>query len=71
MTLQKVGLYGGSFDPVHQGHLSAAEAIHKNLNLNRVIFIPSYVAPHKLKGSVATAQQRHEMLSLATSDFRF
>ena len=71
MTIKKVGLYGGSFDPVHQGHLNAAEAIYKNLNLDRVIFIPSYVAPHKLSGSVATAQQRHEMLSLATSDCSF
>ena len=56
---------------MHQGHLSAAEAIHKNLNLNRVIFIPSYVAPHKLKGSVATAQQRYDMLRLATAHFSF
>ena len=71
MTIKKVGLYGGSFDPVHQGHLSAAEVIYKNLNLDRVIFIPSYVAPHKLSGSVASAQQRHEMLSLATSDYSF
>ena len=71
MTIKKVGLYGGSFDPVHQGHLSAAEGIYKNLNLDRVIFIPSYVAPHKLSGSVAMAQQRYEMLSLATSDCSF
>jgi nicotinate-nucleotide adenylyltransferase len=71
MTIKKVGLYGGSFDPVHQGHLSAAETIYNNLNLDRVIFIPSYVAPHKLNGSVATAQQRHEMLSLVTSDYSF
>ena len=56
---------------MHQGHLSAAETIYNNLNLDRVIFIPSYVAPHKLNGSVATAQQRHEMLSLVTSDYSF
>ena len=71
MTVKKVGLYGGSFDPVHLGHLSAWEAVRKNLNLDLVIFMPSYVAPHKLEGSMAGAKERYEMLLLATANYSF
>jgi len=59
-----VGLYGGSFDPVHLGHLRIAEDIREYYNLDRVIFIPAYHSPLKPK-SRASPQDRLEMLRLS------
>lgn len=62
----KTGLFGGSFDPIHKGHLSAAETARKKLGLDRVIFIPSGVSPHKSLS--ASALHRFYMTGLAVSD---
>lgn len=48
MTVKKLGIIGGSFDPVHKGHLSSAEFVYRTLNLDKVIFVPAFIAPHKI-----------------------
>lgn len=66
----KLGLFGGSFDPVHLGHLLAASEAAELLGLGRVIFVTSARPPHK--APVAPAESRYEMVGLATGlDPRF
>ena len=62
---ERLGLYGGSFDPIHCGHLIVARAIAERLNLNRVTFLPSARPPHKKGGTHAAAAHRAEMVRLA------
>jgi len=61
----RVGIFGGSFDPIHQGHLILAEQCRQQAKLDQVLFIPSAQAPHKEKGATATDRQRVEMVDLA------
>jgi len=65
----KIGVYGGSFNPIHLGHLRAAEEVARQFQLDRVLLIPTNIAPHKDKdGYEVTAQQRLDMVQLAVSD---
>ena len=65
----KTGIYGGSFNPIHKGHLTAAMSAAKQLGLDRLFLIPASVPPHKvLSADSAEAQQRLEMTVLATAD---
>ena len=64
----RLGLYGGSFDPVHHAHLILARQALEDLKLDRVIFIPAAESPFKPGSTVASAAQRLEMLRLATQD---
>ena len=64
-TNKKVGLFGGTFDPVHTGHLIIAETVFEQANLEAVIFIPSARPPHKHHELMFDAQQRFKMLSEA------
>ncbi|MGD9127727.1 MAG: nicotinate-nucleotide adenylyltransferase [Planctomycetia bacterium] len=66
----RLGLFGGSFDPVHQGHLMLAECCREQCRLDQVRFLPAGCAPHKQTGNVATGPQRIEMLQLATAGHR-
>lgn len=61
----RLGLFGGSFDPVHYGHLLLAEACREQLPLDAVWFLPAAVAPHKQDQTPASPEQRVEMLRLA------
>lgn len=65
ISSEKIGLYGGSFDPVHHGHLILARDAMEVLGLDRVIFIPANVSPHKLAKPPAPAGLRCEMLAAA------
>jgi len=67
MTL---GLLGGTFDPVHNGHLAAADAAQQSLNLDTVMLIPSHVPPHRQDPVGATSEQRYEMAALAAAERR-
>jgi len=58
----RLGLYGGSFDPIHHGHLILAREAREQLGLDRVIFIPAAVSPHKLVQPPAPAEFRLEMV---------
>lgn len=61
----RLGIYGGSFDPVHYGHLLLAETCREQARLDEVWFMPAAVAPHKQHQSVTSAKQRVDMLELA------
>ncbi len=60
-------MFGGTFNPIHLGHLRGAEEIWQALRLDEVIFIPSSVPPHKATEKVTEAKHRLEMVKLATS----
>ena len=65
--MKRLGVFGGSFDPVHFGHLLLAESCLEGCRLDEVWFVPTAVAPHKQSGSAATPDQRSEMLRLAVA----
>jgi len=62
-----IGFLGGTFDPIHFGHLRPALEIQQALNLQTVYIMPNYIAPHKSK-SIASTEQRIEMVKLAIQD---
>lgn len=66
MSLKSVGLFGGSFNPVHLGHLAIAEEVRTKYNLDKIVFVPAYIPPHKEADELASAQDRSIMLHLAT-----
>ncbi|HVS21309.1 MAG TPA: nicotinate-nucleotide adenylyltransferase [Pyrinomonadaceae bacterium] len=68
MALRRVAIYGGTFDPVHNGHIEAARNVAKLFALDKVIFIPACVPPHKRNAGVTSALHRFAMLALATQD---
>jgi len=61
----RIGVYGGSFNPVHLGHLLAAECCREQAHLDRVLFVPAAVPPHKRPRDLAAAADRLAMLTLA------
>jgi nicotinate-nucleotide adenylyltransferase len=63
----RVGIFGGTFDPVHVGHLAIANAALESLPLDRVVFIPAKRAPLKEHGPVASEADRLDMLELAVA----
>ena len=63
--MMRLGLYGGSFDPVHYGHLLLAECCRETLQLDEVWLIPAAVPPHKQTRERAAGKHRFEMLELA------
>jgi len=67
----RVGILGGTFDPVHYGHLVIAEQVREALSLDRVVFVPANVPPHKQAESVASAVDRVAMVELAVAGNRF
>jgi nicotinate-nucleotide adenylyltransferase len=64
---ERVGLFGGTFNPIHLGHLQAAAEVRGAFGLERVLFIPSYVPPHKTSTDIASAADRFRMVELACS----
>jgi len=66
MTM-RIGLLGGTFDPVHYGHLLVAESCREQLQLDEVRFIPAAIPPHKLGEKITDGQARAEMLALAVA----
>src|SRR6185369_3827001 len=64
----RLALYGGTFDPVHLGHLEVARAVAQLFEIEKVLFIPAQVAPHKLGRPVTAPVHRYAMLALATQN---
>lgn len=64
-TSSSVGLYGGSFDPIHFGHIISARSIAEQLGLDRIVLIPSARPPHKLGGVKTAPEHRLAMAKLA------
>jgi len=67
--LKHIGLFGGTFDPIHLGHIQVAEEVKKKFSLDEILFIPSALPPHKEPGYVADARDRLEMIKLALSGY--
>lgn len=63
-----IGIMGGTFDPIHVGHLAIGEEAREALGLERVLFIPAGVPPHKPSAGVTPAEQRVEMVARAIAD---
>jgi nicotinate-nucleotide adenylyltransferase len=63
---KRIALYGGTFDPVHIGHVEIARRVSKVFEIDKVIFIPAQVAPHKVGRPVTEPIHRYAMLALAT-----
>lgn len=66
--MNKIGIMGGTFNPIHYGHLLLAENAYEQINLNKVLFMPVKNPPHKKKPVAVTEQQRVDMINLAISD---
>ncbi len=66
MNINKaVGVFGGTFDPIHIGHLITAQAVYELRNLSKIFFIPCNISPHKQHLNSADSQHRLEMIKLA------
>jgi nicotinate-nucleotide adenylyltransferase len=63
-----IGLFGGTFDPIHRGHLKVARAAAERFNLREVWFIPADIPPHKQKAPVTSYFHRYSMVTLAVAD---
>ncbi|MBN1662715.1 MAG: nicotinate-nucleotide adenylyltransferase [Deltaproteobacteria bacterium] len=64
----KWGLFGGTFDPIHIGHLRCAEEILEIFDLNRIIFVPATKPPHKLDADITSFFHREQMIKLAIEE---
>ncbi len=62
---ERIGIFGGTFNPIHNGHLRAASAVRKRFSLDRVLFVPSYIPPHKETDMIASPDDRMKMVELA------
>ena len=67
-ALRKIGLFGGTFDPVHLGHIHLATLAQEALALDEVRFLPCRISPHKTGHAPASGDDRVEMLRLATKE---
>ena len=63
----RLGLFGGTFDPVHWGHLLMAEQCREQCRLDQVWLLPAGLPPHKTDSAISTGRQRAEMLEFATA----
>lgn len=68
MNIQRLGVYGGTFDPIHAGHLAIARGVVEKCALNRLLFVPSARPPHKRGHAVAPPDDRYRMAQLAARD---
>ena len=66
--LEKIGIYGGSFDPIHHGHLILAREARETLDLKKIIFVPALVSPFKGRAPAANADTRLKMLHAAIKE---
>jgi len=64
----KIGILGGTFNPIHIGHLILAEEAREKLGLDKIVFVPTNLAPHKDNSDIALAAHRMSMVKLAISD---
>ena len=67
---RRIAFYGGTFDPVHLGHLAVAKAVSRIFEIDELLFVPAWVAPHKRMREVTPAIHRYAMLVLGTQDDR-
>jgi len=63
-----IGLFGGTFDPIHKGHLALARAARERCKLARILFVPADVPPHKQQQPLSAFAHRYAMIALATAE---
>lgn len=66
-NFMRIGLFGGTFDPIHWGHLRSAEEVREALSLDRIVFIPAAIPPHKKSYPTSPARDRLQMVRLAVA----
>lgn len=64
-TARRIGIYGGTFDPVHLAHLVLAEQCRDQARLDEIWFVPAHYPPHKMSVTITSPRQRREMLEFA------
>lgn len=69
--MSKVGVYGGTFDPIHIGHLITAQSVREIRELDKIIFVPAFLSPHKLAIKASAPEHRINMLKLAIKNIDF
>ncbi len=69
--MSKVGIFGGTFDPIHLGHLITAQSVREIRNLEKIIFIPAFISPHKSDTKTSSAEDRLNMIKLAIDGIPF
>ena len=62
---RRLGIMGGTFDPIHFGHLAVAEFVRSKFDLEKVVFVPAFCPPHKLTNNITAAEHRFAMVSAA------
>jgi nicotinate-nucleotide adenylyltransferase len=66
--MKKIGIFGGTFNPIHTGHLLIAQEVLRSLGLNVIIFVPVYIPPHKKDSDLVSAHDRYNMVKIAISN---
>ena len=69
--MSRVGIFGGTFDPIHNGHLITAQSVREIRGLDKIIFIPSFISPHKKELIPSSPKYRLDMIKLAIKDIEF
>ena len=69
MNKERIGIFGGTFNPIHNGHVKAALEVQKKFLLDKVLLIPSYIPPHKGSPDVAPPADRLQMVKLAVASY--
>ena len=69
--MSKVGIFGGTFDPIHLGHLITAQSVKEIRNLDKIIFIPAYISPHKTDAKPSSPEDRLKMIKIAVDGIPF
>lgn len=69
--MTRIGIMGGTFNPIHSGHIKIAQAAYEQYALDRVLFIPSGRPPHKQQMKIASNEDRYNMVCLAISQYPF
>ena len=65
--IKRIGIFGGTFNPIHMGHMIMAEKVCQQHHLSKILFIPAYIPPHKYVNDLAEAYHRYQMIKAAIS----
>jgi nicotinate-nucleotide adenylyltransferase len=68
MSERRIGVYGGTFDPIHNGHLDVARAVIGYFEMDELLIVPAHRPPHKTTQTISDAYHRYAMAALATED---
>lgn len=67
--MSKIGVYGGTFNPIHLGHISLGKAVLDELKLDKILYIPDNTPPHKVSNDLASGKDRLNMLDISLKDY--